>query len=143
MRKAITMLVAFMLSLGTAVALAEPGHPPPALKRKFMKKLGLNAKQIKKIEKETLIRNGLDKMLDPFRHTPSENQYLPNVDQKIRNSLKKNFYKLDDLDNPINNPLLEIIYKIIGINNFKITYAEICAKYKIPTNKELLNKIRI
>lgn len=50
MKKAITLLVALMLSLGTAVVLAEPGHPPPAMKRKFMKKLGLNNKQIKKIE---------------------------------------------------------------------------------------------
>jgi Spy/CpxP family protein refolding chaperone len=50
MKKAITLLVALMLSLGTAVALAGPGHAPPALKRKFMKKLGLDTKQIKKIE---------------------------------------------------------------------------------------------
>jgi Spy/CpxP family protein refolding chaperone len=50
MKKAITLLVALMLSLGTAVALAGPGHAPPALKRKFMKKLGLDSKQIKKIE---------------------------------------------------------------------------------------------
>ena len=50
MKKAITLLVALMLSLGTAVALAGPGHAPPALKRKFMKKLGLNNKQIRKID---------------------------------------------------------------------------------------------
>jgi Spy/CpxP family protein refolding chaperone len=50
MKKAITLMVALMLSLGTAVALAGPGHAPPALKRKFMKKLGLDSKQIKKIE---------------------------------------------------------------------------------------------
>ena len=50
MRKTITLLVALMLSLGTAVALAGPGHAPPALKRKFMKKLGLDSKQIKKID---------------------------------------------------------------------------------------------
>ena len=50
MKKAITLLVALMLSLGTTVALAGPGHAPPALKRKFMKKLGLDTKQIKKIE---------------------------------------------------------------------------------------------
>jgi Spy/CpxP family protein refolding chaperone len=50
MKKAITLLVALMLSLGTAVALAGPAHAPPALKRKFMKKLGLDSKQIKKIE---------------------------------------------------------------------------------------------
>lgn len=50
MRKTITLLVAMMLSLGTAVALAGPGHAPPALKRKFMKKLGLDSKQIKKID---------------------------------------------------------------------------------------------
>jgi len=50
MKKTITLLVALMLSLGTAVALAGPGHAPPALKRKFMKKLGLNNKQIKKID---------------------------------------------------------------------------------------------
>jgi Spy/CpxP family protein refolding chaperone len=50
MKKAITLLVALMLSLGAAVALAGPGHAPPALKRKFMKKLGLDTKQIKKIE---------------------------------------------------------------------------------------------
>ena len=50
MKKAITLMVALILSLGTAVALADPGHAPPALKRKFMKKLGLDGKQIKKIE---------------------------------------------------------------------------------------------
>jgi Spy/CpxP family protein refolding chaperone len=50
MKKAITLMVALMLSLGAAVALAGPGHAPPALKRKFMKKLGLDTKQIKKIE---------------------------------------------------------------------------------------------
>jgi Spy/CpxP family protein refolding chaperone len=50
MRKTITLLVALMLSLGTSVALAGPGHAPPALKRKFMKKLGLDGKQIKKID---------------------------------------------------------------------------------------------
>ena len=50
MRKTITLLVALMLSLGTTVALAGPGHAPPALKRKFMKKLGLDSKQIKKID---------------------------------------------------------------------------------------------
>jgi Spy/CpxP family protein refolding chaperone len=50
MKKAITLMIALMLSLGTAVALAGPGQAPPALKRKFMKKLGLDSKQIKKIE---------------------------------------------------------------------------------------------
>jgi Spy/CpxP family protein refolding chaperone len=50
MRKTITLLVALMLSLGTTVALADPGHAPPALKRKFMKKLGLDRQQIKKID---------------------------------------------------------------------------------------------
>jgi|GEM_PF-1547038 len=50
MKKSIILLVALLLSLGTAVALAGPDHAPPALKRKFMKKLGLDTKQIKKIE---------------------------------------------------------------------------------------------
>jgi Spy/CpxP family protein refolding chaperone len=50
MKKAITLLVTLMLSLGAVAALADPGHPPPALKRKFMKKLGLDSQQIKKID---------------------------------------------------------------------------------------------
>ncbi len=113
MKKSITLLVALMLSLGTAVALAGPGHAPPALKRKFMKKLGLNAKQIKKIDDLTY-RADREKL--DIRHEIEKNrldlEQLMSVDKPNQAAIFSKLEKLSALELRLKKNRIGLMLKV-------------------------------
>lgn len=116
MKKAITLLVALMLSLGTAVALAGPGHAPPALKRKFMKKLGLDGKQIKQIDDLTY-RADREKL--DIRHEIEKNhldlQQLMSADKPNEAAIFSKLEKISALELKLKKNRIGLMLKIRAI----------------------------
>ena len=116
MKKAITLLVALMLSLGTTVALAGPGHAPPALKRKFMKKLGLDTKQIKKIEDLTY-RADREKL--DIRHEIEKNrldlEQLMSADKPNEAAIFSKLEKVSTLELKLKKNRIGLMFKIKAI----------------------------
>jgi len=116
MKKAIILLVALMLSLGTAVALAGPGHAPPALKRKFMKKLGLDGKQIKQIDDLTY-RADREKL--DIRHEIEKNhldlQQLMSADKPNEAAIFSKLEKISALELKLKKNRIGLMLKIRAI----------------------------
>jgi Spy/CpxP family protein refolding chaperone len=116
MRKTITLLVALMLSLGTTVALADPGHAPPALKRKIMKKLGLDRQQIKKIDDLTY-RADREKL--DIRHEIQKNhldlEQLMLADKPNEAAIFSKLEKISALDLKIKKNRIGLMLKVKAI----------------------------
>lgn len=116
MKKTVALLVALVLSLGTAVALAGPGNAPPALKRKFMKKLGLDRKQIQKIDDLTY-RADREKL--DIRHEIEKNrldlEQLMSADKPNEAAIFSKLEKLSALDLKLKKNRIGLMLKVRAI----------------------------